>query len=873
METVQGIAQGIGFGGQRSMRWNVTPDTPTVTINSNTSLTVNNVITGLGKSVTAVEYWGSTDNVTFTKLIKAGATTSYDHDGLENNSIHYYKVRYWAGLYVSGFSGVVMAYVLDTLQRLLGDVKSSDGITLFDISGNNNDAVLVNSNCINVPITAGINSISDDPINDGFSCYDFSCEFSFSTQQPAGPRHIFGRVNGAVFNNFLSVFMVYQNELRYYSASGSANSYVLICPVSTDTIYKVKASVNNTAGIISWEVNGTPGNNSFTNRTPATLQTADQFLIGRGNTTYYSIYGKLADLKYYSGLNYTILTDHWPLSEGYGTTGYNIERAKHLILTNAGYWGTQDIFHWNYIKGFQLYGNSDASNHLIRVPYKNDGSVLSPVISGFTKFSECPSGVFHNFAETGIKRNPLGDAAINAVGIDSDNIIYYGGADGTDNYSFCLNYLDNENNYIIADTPGDKKSLMQYPSFADYLRNGKQKRIIGTTGKIHNTSIKYCCESGEFDSILRNGIYALTTAAEMNILFYEGGGLIGESRSDAVVNAKLDASTAKATIEATSLFLSYNSPSHLIANGIFTAQNMRYTVHGDNTGTTDKTKTYKNASFIHYGNHEAYLIDPTVFNTCDAFGGGYNSNVILEATDCYFEGHEEDGGTGRGFALHNNGTEAEVSTALLTRCEFKSNGGDRCVRFNVGSTGQLDKITFIECEFNSQKIYIDPTSVYDALADKIQLYKNSSDIAPEIITSDPYHTTKAFIGLEFEADNNGETISVVDGTTTTLIMGSPISDTSGEKHHIRGDKNITDSVFITNHVHLGADMLQDCAITNKTMQIIVNSVTYTLTFDVDYTSMTNTEVISAINSILDGLYCPATCKEYDYLANAAFRNL
>lgn len=110
--------------------WNLTPATPTVTINSNTSLTVNNVITGLGKSVTAVEYWGSTDNVTFTKLIKAGATTSYQHDGLENNSIHYYKVRYYSGLYVSGFSETVSGRTDIILLNIQNDNVQTDNFIL-----------------------------------------------------------------------------------------------------------------------------------------------------------------------------------------------------------------------------------------------------------------------------------------------------------------------------------------------------------------------------------------------------------------------------------------------------------------------------------------------------------------------------------------------------------------------------------------------------------------------------------------------------------------------------------------------------------------------------------------------------------------------
>lgn len=111
--------------------WNITPPTPTVTINSNTSLTVDWVITGLDKTVTAVELWHSTDGTTYTRLVKLGAVATYDHTGLENNSIHYYKVRYWSGLYVSGFSGVVSASTFNALFQLDGTIITVEEAKYF----------------------------------------------------------------------------------------------------------------------------------------------------------------------------------------------------------------------------------------------------------------------------------------------------------------------------------------------------------------------------------------------------------------------------------------------------------------------------------------------------------------------------------------------------------------------------------------------------------------------------------------------------------------------------------------------------------------------------------------------------------------------
>ena len=96
---------------------------------------------------------------------------------------------------------------------------------------------------------------------------------------------------------------------------------------------------------------------------------------------------------------------YYPLAEGSGTAIYDVSgNDNHGTATNiteSSFWGsTQDAFHYNILNGFEHYDDDATGTDIIRVPYKTDGSQITPTISGYTKNQNNPAGKWHNDAET-----------------------------------------------------------------------------------------------------------------------------------------------------------------------------------------------------------------------------------------------------------------------------------------------------------------------------------------------------------------------------------------------------------------------------------------------------------------------------------------
>ena len=114
-----------------------------------------------------------------------------------------------------------------------------------------------------------------------------------------------------------------------------------------------------------------------------------------------------------------------PLAEGFGADVFDISgNGRHSSIQNFTLTAreTQDNFHYNLRFGFELY--SDGTN-FIRVPYKRDGTLLTPVIPGFTKQSNNTAGYWHNNAETKIKQSNAPQLILNDVNetfFDGDNV-------------------------------------------------------------------------------------------------------------------------------------------------------------------------------------------------------------------------------------------------------------------------------------------------------------------------------------------------------------------------------------------------------------------------------------------------------------------
>jgi hypothetical protein len=91
--------------GSNLLNWDYTPAV-TVTPQSNTSLFVETVITGLGKKITGVEFWTSLDGESYSKsaVLDVGQFLSV---GLTDGSTYYYMVRLISGNFITNFSAAV----------------------------------------------------------------------------------------------------------------------------------------------------------------------------------------------------------------------------------------------------------------------------------------------------------------------------------------------------------------------------------------------------------------------------------------------------------------------------------------------------------------------------------------------------------------------------------------------------------------------------------------------------------------------------------------------------------------------------------------------------------------------------------------------
>lgn len=125
---------------------------------------------------------------------------------------------------------------------------------------------------------------------------------------------------------------------------------------------------------------------------------ASSLQLGRDAANYGNI--RLANVKFNDGA-----LAYYPLAEGAGAKVFDVSgNAKHGTMTNftlSNAWGTkQDVYHYNIKNGFEHYDDDATGLDILRVPYKSDGTQITPTISGYTKNSNNPSGNYHNDSES-----------------------------------------------------------------------------------------------------------------------------------------------------------------------------------------------------------------------------------------------------------------------------------------------------------------------------------------------------------------------------------------------------------------------------------------------------------------------------------------
>lgn len=305
----------------------------------------------------------------------------------------------------------------------------------------------------------------------------------------------------------------------------------------------------------------------------------------------------------------------------------------------------------------------------------------------------------------------------------------------------------------------------------------------------------------------------------------------------------------------------------LIQDVTFVAKNIRYALHLDNPGGANKRHDFRNVNFIFKG----------VKGSQQALGCGTSTG---EQT--YFDGGSCHSDYAMPFYCHNN-TKFN-SPSLMSFKNFKFSSNDNKYAAELQNDGSLvkDKVELIGCSFAG--------SAYVVLYDEAWLRKNT---AQKYDSFDHAEWTFSGYGNDpFLFENNVEGLSLHFKTTGTGIDKSIRFDKASSAYPllIKNNQTNTDvSLYLDSRDYIDGYIVQDgsismsaqawgcldvselagvyesgvvytslgkrlgnCSTSNKTLGVIINGAANVVTFNKDYTSMSNSAIVSEINSALTG---------------------
>ena len=264
----------------------------------------------------------------------------------------------------------------------LGKVAPSSAGVVYDESGNGNDAQLVNSYALQGDGVVYAET-SDVIIHNGTSF-----EGVLIWRNDGNTGSIYGQWDNVSGNRSWLIYASSAINIRLFYSSDSVNQATLNIPqiAGWNTLYY---NFNN--GTLTYIINGVSlsATLSFT-----TINIPNKpFNILSQGSGQFPYNGAVA---YLCHGNVEFNPCNGGLIEAIPNTGTAGGDATLFDATYPTLWTTQDIFHYNFLNGFDLYENGTAGEE-IRVPI---GHAFSQ--SGYTLTSSNPAGKWHNGAETEI---------------------------------------------------------------------------------------------------------------------------------------------------------------------------------------------------------------------------------------------------------------------------------------------------------------------------------------------------------------------------------------------------------------------------------------------------------------------------------------
>lgn len=318
----------------------------------------------------------------------------------------------------------------------------------------------------------------------------------------------------------------------------------------------------------------------------------------------------------------------------------------------------------------------------------------------------------------------------------------------------------------------------------------------------------------------------------------------------------------------------YNYADDVTIQGItFVGQNLRYTLHQDDPRGADTKRYYTDCGFVFKGDK----------------GWGQTLGIGTHSgEETYVKGGYSQSDTLFAFACHNNVDFKYPSLWSFEDHTFSSLGDARAI--SMQSCGSLvsDKLELIGCALVGRSYILTYGDSSWMTATENRDYFNHAEWKITGYGNDPFlfnnavedsclrfKTTATGVSTSIRFDKNSSAYPLLIknnrlNTDKSAYMGRDyidgyiVQDGSVDMSaQAWGCRDVSERVYIydgsTNFTSLGK-RLGDCSTSNKTLGVIINGTTNTVTFNKDYRSMTNAQIITEMNGQLSG----ATVSLYSY---------
>ncbi|MFX5277493.1 hypothetical protein ABTC66_08210 [Acinetobacter baumannii] len=313
----------------------------------------------------------------------------------------------------------------------------------------------------------------------------------------------------------------------------------------------------------------------------------------------------------------------------------------------------------------------------------------------------------------------------------------------------------------------------------------------------------------------------------------------------------------------------------LIKDVTFVVVNARYALHLDNSLGANVTHKFEGVSFIFKGDK----------GSKQALGIGTSTGEQI-----YFIGGGSHSDSGQPLYCHNNSKFAKPSLMSFNGHKLSSNTDKRIARIESDGSLVYDKMEFIGCSFGGTAYVIEygelwlranPAQNYDSFNHaewQLEGYGNEPFLFDNKVNGYclRFKTTATGPGnsIRFDKTSSAYPLLIKNNQANTdvslyvdsrdYIDGYIVQDgTAGLAAQAWGCKDLTETAAFADSGVVYTSMgkrLGDCSTSNKTLGVVINGVTSTVTFNKNYTAMSNAAILAEINAALSG----ATVDLYAY---------